>query len=367
MSVAVYSLYMSTLGGGERSTIEFSRTLRDLTGEEVVIYSLASSVTVRGFLEKSFGVELEDIQFSTSSSPEEVKRKLFAADHSLFLNHTHHSRMPNPFSVGLYAMMFPPRDGDRDFLRSYDHLFCNSQFTANYTALYYPSIADRVQVLYPPIAFRQCASNLADKDWQLAINIGRYSFTGHCKRQFEVATAVKRANTHLKNPLRLRCFGRVTEKSYFDKCSSLTDSNIEFYANATEEALAMHLACAGLYVHGCGLGLARAAAPELCEHLGLAIIEAMHAGCVPLVVSRGGANEFVQHGVNGFLYESPAELTAILRTIATLPAQVKQRMARAAMAAVEPFTPHSFARRMRQFILPPPDHRKPRSDQGGNV
>jgi glycosyltransferase involved in cell wall biosynthesis len=37
------------------------------------------------------------------------------------------------------------------------------------------------------------------------------------------------------------------------------------------------------------------------EHFGIATVEAMMAGCVPLVPADGGQPEIVQDGINGFL------------------------------------------------------------------
>ena len=41
--------------------------------------------------------------------------------------------------------------------------------------------------------------------------------------------------------------------------------------------------------------------PSLHESFGLVALEAMACGVVPLVTSRGGAGEFIQDGINGFL------------------------------------------------------------------
>jgi glycosyltransferase involved in cell wall biosynthesis len=48
--------------------------------------------------------------------------------------------------------------------------------------------------------------------------------------------------------------------------------------------------------------------PELNEHFGITTVEAMSAGCVPVVFNRGGPSEIVEHGVNGFLWNTLDEL-----------------------------------------------------------
>ena len=46
------------------------------------------------------------------------------------------------------------------------------------------------------------------------------------------------------------------------------------------------------------------------EHFGITTVEAMAAGCVPVVVARGGQTELVTHGVDGYLWQTPDELDA---------------------------------------------------------
>ncbi len=41
--------------------------------------------------------------------------------------------------------------------------------------------------------------------------------------------------------------------------------------------------------------------PSLHESFGLVALEAMACGVVPLVTNRGGASEFIQDGINGYL------------------------------------------------------------------
>jgi glycosyltransferase involved in cell wall biosynthesis len=73
---------------------------------------------------------------------------------------------------------------------------------------------------------------------------------------------------------------------------------------------------APLLWHACGADLGRGVKPEGVEHFGVALVEAMAAGCVPLAPDAGGAREIVTHGRSGFLYGSTAELGR--RTIAVV-------------------------------------------------
>src|SRR5260370_621248 len=63
-----------------------------------------------------------------------------------------------------------------------------------------------------------------------------------------------------------------------------------------------------IYWHAAGLGNDDAAHPEQTEHFGITTVEAMAAGCVPVVINKAGQRETVEHGVSGFLWDTPDEL-----------------------------------------------------------
>jgi glycosyltransferase involved in cell wall biosynthesis len=44
------------------------------------------------------------------------------------------------------------------------------------------------------------------------------------------------------------------------------------------------------------------------EHFGIAPVEAMSAGCIPIVFNGGGLREIVKEGYNGFLFSNEQEL-----------------------------------------------------------
>jgi glycosyltransferase involved in cell wall biosynthesis len=351
VSVGIFNLYMHTLGGGERSTLEFARAMRDITHQEVTVYCQPSSKIIRPYLENIFSLELESIRFITGDAPS-LCQAVYAAQHDIFVNHSYQSSLPNPCDVGLYAVMFPVKKDKSGLLTSYDYLICNSHFTAQYAKLYTELPESIVRVIYPPMACRPDFSG-DEKDWRVAVNIGRYSSGGHCKHQYEVAQAVARVNGNARSPLRLDCFGRVTELSYLERCRSLESDQVSFKINATEDSLATALSRAGLYIHGCGLGLEYGVVPELCEHLGLAILEAMSAGCIPLAVSRGGAVEFIEHGVNGFLYDSIEELEELLLMLEAAPTSSKLVVSRQARETARAFTSEGFRDGLRRLLATP--------------
>jgi glycosyltransferase involved in cell wall biosynthesis len=78
---------------------------------------------------------------------------------------------------------------------------------------------------------------------------------------------------------------------------------VELVVNGDREDIQRRLGEAKLFWHSRGLGRGEEGSVPAwrMEHFGIATVEAMMAGCVPLVPADGGQPEIVQDGINGFL------------------------------------------------------------------
>ncbi|EQD28393.1 Glycosyl transferase, group 1 domain protein, partial [mine drainage metagenome] len=114
--------------------------------------------------------------------------------------------------------------------------------------------------------------------------------------------------------------------------------------NASPEQLARLYADASLYWHLSGYGIDETKEAYRCEHFGITIVEAMSAGCIPLVVNRGGPPEIVQQGVTGHVFESLDDLVKISDRILSSPEDDADiaTLRRAAMKASKQFSSAHF-------------------------
>src|SRR5262249_31745169 len=80
------------------------------------------------------------------------------------------------------------------------------------------------------------------------------------------------------------------------------------------------------------------------EHFGIVTVEAMAAGCVPVVVNKGGQREIVQHGVNGFLWNTLEELKGYTQLLAR-DEPLWARLSDAARLRARDFSREGFRRR----------------------
>jgi glycosyltransferase involved in cell wall biosynthesis len=101
---------------------------------------------------------------------------------------------------------------------------------------------------------------------------------------------------------------------------------------------------ASIYWHAMGYGVDESHAPERMEHFGIVTVEAMAAGCVPIVFAGGGQPEIVRHLRDGFLWWEPSDLVDQTMSLAADPGRLALLSATARGRARE-FSKEAFASR----------------------
>ncbi len=86
---------------------------------------------------------------------------------------------------------------------------------------------------------------------------------------------------------------------------------VHFHVNIPYTDLARHYNEASIFWHGAGFDVNEDREPERAEHFGMTTVEAMSAGCIPVVINKGGQKEIVQPGKSGFLWNNLQELVQI--------------------------------------------------------
>jgi glycosyltransferase involved in cell wall biosynthesis len=99
---------------------------------------------------------------------------------------------------------------------------------------------------------------------------------------------------------------------------------------------------ASVFWHATGYGTDEQAHPEAMEHFGIVTVEAMSAGCVPVVIARGGQPEIVQHGVSGFLWSTLDELKALTLQYASSDEAAKRAYRTEAIEASQRYSTRNF-------------------------
>lgn len=228
-------------------------------------------------------------------------------------------------------------------LASYEHLAAISQYAAEWTRRRW---GVSCEVVHPPVDvdFTQRAKE------PLVVSVGRFSTMAHTKKQLEMVHAFARISGNELRGWEYACAGGLNARDenhrYFERVREAGQGlPVSVEANLPRARIRSLLERGRIFWHAAGLGEDLARQPQLAEHFGIATVEAMAAGCVPVVIDHGGQSEIVTHGENGFLWNTPDELVDYTRRLAGDPA-LWARLSDAARRRARDFDRRRFIERM---------------------
>jgi glycosyltransferase involved in cell wall biosynthesis len=210
-----------------------------------------------------------------------------------------------------------------------------------------------VQVLSPPIdvdRYRPRAKR------PVILSVGRFFAVGHTKRHDLMVEAFRRLCDAGLDGWQLHLAGSVHREAhnvgYYERVEELARGYpVHLHPDASYERVQDLYARASIYWHAAGYGVDAAREPINLEHFGMTTAEAMGHGAVPVVIARGGQPEVVRDGVDGYLWEEPAELEE--RTLQLVrDANARRRMGESARDASQRFSRAEFKRRMVKAVAP---------------
>ncbi len=197
------------------------------------------------------------------------------------------------------------------------------------------------QILYPPVDTHFASAPKAN----LILSAGRFTTEGHSKKQSEIMDAFRQMKDAGLTGWEYTCAGNLGEsardKSYFRSVEQKAEQcGAEVLANLERDRLKRFYQQAKIFWHAAGYG-EDDERPELFEHFGIVTAEAMAAGCVPVVINKGGQSEIVRHGVSGFLWNTFDELKEYT-SLLTRDERLRQEMAEQARRRAQSFSREVF-------------------------
>jgi glycosyltransferase involved in cell wall biosynthesis len=236
----------------------------------------------------------------------------------------------------------------RAIFGSYQRCIANSCFTARWIRTRWGIDAE---VVYPPVRAR-----FDDRPKTSTIlSVGRFSRRGTQKKQLEMVTAFTRAHAGLFNGWEYLCLGGVADddadRGYYEEvCEAAKGYSVQVVCNPAAGVVKEAYERAAVFWHAAGYAEDEQRHPERSEHFGMSTVEAMAAGCVPVVIRKGGQPEIVEHGASGFLWDTMDELIHYTHQLTSAP-QLRNDMAGAARARARVFTDlDAFAARMLSLV-----------------
>lgn len=228
---------------------------------------------------------------------------------------------------------------------SYARVVSNSEFTRKWTRQYWDVDST---VVYPPVDITPFDVPKQD----VVLSVGRFSTTGHSKRQEDIIRTFAGLSQLHRAGWRHRSVGALSDapadRAHFGQLESMAGVVTSLIANASRSEIKAEFGRAKVFVHAAGFD-ADESKPGAMEHFGIATVEAMAAGAVPVVVNRGGQPEIVEHGVSGFVWNTLDEMARYIAVLAS-DETLRDRMAAEARKRANAFSRERFLSQMQTLL-----------------
>ncbi|MDO8609099.1 MAG: glycosyltransferase, partial [bacterium] len=221
-------------------------------------------------------------------------------------------------------------------------IVCNSKFTASYLP---KNLNHKTEVIYPPVDIESMIST--EPKQNIILSVGRFDNVLNSKKQeLLIDTFSKLVLQNSSTDWKLILMGgskQKPENNHFLMHLQNISSNlpVEFIVNPDYEKLKQVYAVSKIYWHAAGYDVDVKLHPEHCEHFGMAPVEAMASGLVPILVNKGGLPEIVKDGVDGYLWDDPSQLLAKTQLLIATPSDISS-MSQQAIKTSQQFSKSIF-------------------------
>ena len=376
-TAVIYDKWLAGLGGGEVVACTVAQTLRD-NGYSVTFLS-QDSVPVEKIKEK-LGIDLSDISFKQVTSESDLQ--LLTTNHQplttidLFINisfmdysygigkkNIYYVHFPSEIRSGLfnYVLLFFKETNLQSFfpnrlrekiedrlragiypdmkkrLNSYDTFICHSEFVKKWIKTLWNKDAI---VLYPPVKLITDHQPPTTKlNW--ICSVGRFFTLGHGKKQEVLIEAFKKLYSELTTnhrtqavDLQLHLVGGVGNEPsslrYVEQLKEMAKGYpIFFHLNVKRQEVEDILLKSKIYWHAGGFGETN---PINMEHFGIAPVEALSAGCIPLLYNGGGLIEIIEamelEKKNHLFFSIDELINITMKTLLNKQVKIQQNLAR---------------------------------------
>ena len=244
-----------------------------------------------------------------------------------------------PINKKLPWCKFFAQKQDNSFANSTDLFIPNSEFTSYWLIQKWQITDDKKCVLYPPVT---PVSAKAEKKHNQNFVCSRIEAT----KKIDLLLKAFENSEFLKQNCTLVVAGSIKgeSKEYIDSIQKISPS-AKFYFEPSREEIEKLYAESEIFWHAKGINEEN---PLYFEHFGITTVEAMSAGCVPIVINKGGQKEIVDDSC-GFKWNTLEELVSLTENLVKNHDKIAE-LSRNAVLRSELYTKQSFEKQFRNIL-----------------
>ncbi len=349
--IAVYSPYLSILGGGERFVLSIASLLS--SDNNVTVFA---SSEIKKTSEKFLGIDLEKVNFvppDIFTSGKRLQKFQVLKKYDLFFYVTDGSIF-YPFAKSNYLIIqspdhVPPFNLSNQLKMHNWQILCYSDFVKNFISQRW---TNKIHIL-PPFIDPLIYKTTQTEKKNIILSVGRFFSHLHSKKHDILIKVFQNYFKYYFESWRLVIIGGTSDQDsqrYLQYLKSLVKkAPIEIYDNLPYASLTQYYRLAKIYWHAAGFGEDLVKNPQKAEHFGITTVEAMAAGVVPLVYRAGGQIEIIDENKNGYFWKSEDELA--MKTLKIIKNDgVRKQIAQEAVDRAADYSPPIFYEKLKRII-----------------
>ena len=220
-------------------------------------------------------------------------------------------------------------------LNQNERVVANSEFCAHAIRSNYPDSKNLIDVIYPPVKIMQnVKTDFRKKSKKQVVSIGRFAADKRQLEQIEIAGQLTDFTFHIIG------FAKPND-AYLKKCKKYIEdhniSNVQLHPNIEYDKMQKIINESGFFIHNLRN-----------EPFGITAVQAIAAGCVPVVHNSGGQKEIVNN--EHLRFESVNDAVKILRELYKKESEKLEKMQQSLYENIKQFDENIFNKKMKDVL-----------------
>lgn len=353
MKALIFNPYLDSLGGGERYTLHFAEFLIQ-KGYELTLAWLNTGIIK--LIKERLGINLIKAKispeiFNLLKNKKNLLKKIKETSKFDLIFLVSDGSLPFLFgkrNLVHFQVPFQNMNGriflNQIKLKFIQQIICNSYFTKK---IIDKEFNVQAHVIYPPLA----SGFGPGRKKNIILSVGRFDKTLPAKKQEVMLKVFKELidKFQLEN-WKLILVGGALNDEFINQLKKLTSGYpVEIYQNINFKKLKVLYSQAKIYWQATGFGENLEIHPERAEHFGISVVEAMAAGCVPIVFNGGGLPEIIKDKENGFVFNKLSDLKQLTLKIIK-DNYIREIVGKKAQIRANDFSLEKFYQRINEII-----------------